>query len=456
MSDKPETINPAFLQNLAVINRLNIKAFNAKKKESLIFIILNDTIHAVRYDRATLWQMDLRKPKILGVSGQVEANKDASLTKQWEGMITHLKNPSKAQIISEESFEVPGSELWRNYVQKTEGKVIWLPIFADEELALGLWLEIWDSAAINEQSYEETLKFLMNFLTPAYGSAWKKLQPRLSLKKQGIGKQQITVALSAFFLFLLFVRVPLRVVAPCEVTASDPILVTAPLDGIIEEVTVEPGEQVSKEQILFEYDKRVPLRNLKVAEKEVEILQAEISRAQAQGLDNKESRAQLAILDLKLKKERINLNLAKWQASQLTVKAPEAGVIILDNPDDWRGKPVQMGEKVLSINDPASTLVRIWIPEDDNIVLNPERPIKVFLNINPESSYTAQITYIANESTMSADYLPSFIAEAEWTEPPENVKLGLKGTAILYGENVSLFYFLVRKPWAFVRSLVGF
>ena len=453
--NSPERISPALLQNLAVINRLNLKAFNAKKKESLSFIILNDTIHAIRYDRATLWRMDTRKPKILGVSGQVEANKDAALTKQWESMVAGLQNSSTAQFVDESALDAIGQEQWRNYQPKMGGKVIWLPIFSDDTLVLGLWLEIWNADALPKDDYEETLKFLMHFLMPAYGTAWRRLQPQFSLREKGFGKQHVAIALCGLLFFLLFVQVPLRIVAPCEVTASDPVLVTAPLDGIIEEVVVEPGEQVDQAQILFEYDKRVPYRNLRVAQKEVEILEAEINRAQALGLTDPKSRAQLAILALKLQKEKVNLSHAQWEASRLTVKAPETGVVILDNPDDWRGKPVQVGERVLSINDPTRTLVRIWIPEDDNIVLNADLPIKIFLNINPEHSYGARILYIANESSLSANHLPSFIAEAEWIEQPDDIKLGLKGTAILYGENVSLLYFLVRKPWAFLRSLAG-
>ncbi len=52
--------------------------------------------------------------------------------------------------------------------------------------------------------------------------------------------------------------------------------------------------------------------------------------------------------------------------------------------------------------------------------------------------------------------VPSFIAEASWEKDSGMPRLGLKGTAILYGENVSIFYWLFRKPWAAAREFIGF
>ncbi|MCB1112471.1 MAG: HlyD family efflux transporter periplasmic adaptor subunit [Chlamydiales bacterium] len=446
--------NPALLQHLAVINKLCLKAYSSKKRTSLIFTILNDTIHALRYDRAVLFDMEKKKPQVLGVSGHHEANKNAAQTKQWEAIVKGIADPKKPQVVTQDSM-IEGRNDFRQLQQKTKGAtLLWLPIIADGDLLLGLWLEIWDTTA-EEETVEETLKFVTNFLTPAYGAAWLRLNPRFSLKRLKLGRQQIYIGLTGLLIFLFFVQVPVRVVAPCEIVANDPYLITAPLNGVIDHVAVDPGQYVQKGEVLLEYDKELPLQNLKIAQKQVEILEAEMKRARALGMKDPKSRTEIGVLALKLQKEQINLDLAKWQAGKLALKAPIEGVVMLDNPDAWRGKPVQIGEKIMSINDPGATKVRIWIPEDDNVVLDPSVPIKIFLNINPEVSRKATITYVANESTISAQHLPSFVAEANWVDKPDDIKLGLKGTAILYGEKVSLFYFIVRKPWAWVRHKFG-
>ena len=73
-SPKPDTSYTLF-QQLALINRLGIKAYNSKNREGLIFVILNDTIHVINYDRAILWEIEEDKPKLLGVSGHVSVGK---------------------------------------------------------------------------------------------------------------------------------------------------------------------------------------------------------------------------------------------------------------------------------------------------------------------------------------------------------------------------------------------
>lgn len=454
MSGPQETVNPQMLQHMALINSLSLKAYNSKSRQALIFAILNDTIHAIRYDRAVLFdESNTRKPKLLGVSGQVEVSNDARLSKQWLEIVSDLKDPMKPQVVTDESLQKE-QDLWKTLQEETKAAILWLPIVHEDELVLGLMLEIFgtikDTSKVNE-----TLKFLTTYLTPAYGSAWRKLTPKFSFKAKRLGKAQILIALAGIFLFLILIRVPLRVSAPCEVVADNPILVTAPLEGIISQVNVSPGDIVKKGDILVDYDDRVPMRNLEVAKKDVEILDAEVNRARTLGLSDTKSRTELGVLELKLEKEKVNLDLVKWQASQLVIHAPASGVVMIDNPDAWRGKPVRVGEKILTINNPHDTKIRIWIPEDDNIVLDSTKPIKIFLNIDPKISYDAHLIFVADESTISDVKLPSFQAEAKWSKEPQHIKLGLKGVAILYGEKVTLFYYLARKPWAALRRILG-
>ena len=49
----------------------------------------------------------------------------------------------------------------------------------------------------------------------------------------------------------------------------------------------------------------------------------------------------------------------------------------------------------------------------------------------------------------------SFISEANLTNPDVQIMVGSKGSAIVYGEEVRLGYWLIRKPLAGVRSLLG-
>lgn len=455
---EPDTISA--VQILALLNRLSLNAFQSKNRQMLIFQILNDTIQVISYQRATLWNIEGNRIELLGVSGQAFFNKNAGVVEKWKTLVADLKKKEIVQNLSEESFHTKQSVWQELAVNQKALSVQWLPIYAKDKLRYGLWLERWSGKQWDPEELE-----VLEFLMKVYGAAFEKFISRANFKLFSKRKVMPILILLLFSLFLI--KVPLRVVAPAEVVPKDPILVTAPLNGIIAEMKVNPGEEVKKDQLLFAYDDRVTLEELKAAKNQVEILESQLHRAQTTALSNQQptnsfdyssdtASSDIAVITLQLQKEQIRLQLAQSEAEKLYVKAPMSGVIMLDNPEEWRGHPVKIGERILMISDPNNSKVRIWIPESDNIPLDSNKTIKVFLNISPNKSYDTHLLYISSYSEVSAHGVPSFIAESEWDQEPLNIKLGLKGTAILYGEDVTLFYWIMRRPWTAIRNFFGF
>ncbi|MDP1834406.1 MAG: HlyD family efflux transporter periplasmic adaptor subunit [Chlamydiales bacterium] len=417
---------------LALMNQLLMKAFTTTSRKALTFVILNDTRKLVSYDRALLFTVSGQRPKCLGVSGQATVETESPVVREAETRLNSLEHLSTTHTIELDDG----------------ASVLWLPIKDGEETILGLWLERWKGPAWGGQQTK-----VLEHLAQGYGASWKKL-PSWKEFSWPSGKKAAWI-LGSLFVLLFLIPIPLRVVAPCEVVAKDPYLVTAPLEGIIAEMLVKPGEPVKDGQTLFSYDKQVPLQKLKIAEKQVEVTNAQLNRVLTLGLSDASSLNEAAIWKAQLAKDNIELDLAKYHASQLDVGAPSEGVAIFDNPDEWRGKPVKVGERVLVVSRPGQTKVRIWLPERDNILIRHDKPIKVVLNISPLTTLYANLNYIADFSIVTEKGVPSFTAEADWATPQPDIKLGLKGTAILYGENVSLFYWIIRKPWASVRDVLG-
>lgn len=424
------------VQRLAGINQLTLKAYKSPSLQSLTFLILNDTAAIVRYDRAVLWELKRhgKKPKLLGVSGQAKVPSQSDLAITWEEKVSQIKEIGTTQLLEFPEFK--------------NMSILWLPIEVRGEKVLGLWLERWGGATWRQDEID-----ILNFIAQAYGASWERFSKHFFWKR--IKNRPLKVASTFLILALLFSRISLRVVAPCEVVPEDPIVITAPLEGIIEKIDITPGQMVKKGDLLFEYDKRVPLEELRLAQKKVGIIQSDVERSTALGLKDKKVLAELGVNMLKLKKEQLELELAEYHASRLDVFAPVEGVAMIDNPEEWHGKPVKIGEKVLIVSDPKRTKIRIFIPEEDNIDLDIEKPISIYLNPSPEKSREAKLTYISSYTHITEKQVTSFIAEAKWTEPQENVRLGLKGTAILYGEDVSVFYWIIRKPLRYARYYTG-
>ena len=438
------------LHLLAAINRLGLKSYNSPNQQSLIFTILNDTVQIVPYHRAVMWRIEKQKPtQLLGVSGQSTINQHSDLAKAWFATIQAIPDPENPHILSFEQLNKVRTVEVALHSPTVTTSVLWMPIFSHDKLTLGLWLERWNGGFWQHDEIE-----ILAFLMKNYGAAWDKFSRKDVLHK--VFNRPVGLAVAAIVALILFIPIPLRVIAPCEIVAKDPILITAPLDGIIKEIKVQPGQMVKKGEILFEYDKQVPLDELKVAQKQVQMSEADLARANSLAFTDKKALSEYGVLSLKLKKALAQLHLEDYKVSQLDVRAPINGVVMIDHPDEFNGNPIHLGEKVMTISNPNQTKIRIWVPENDNITLNKNKNVKIILNIDPEDSYSGNLTYIASYTVINDKSVPSFVAEADWVKKPTDIKLGLKGTAILYGENVSIFYWIVRRPWTSARRFLGF
>jgi hypothetical protein len=439
--------------HLLISNRLLIKSFNVPTREALRFLIVNDTKVVLPYDRALLWEWDSR-PVLTCASGQIGVNERSALSKQIEKLVADIKEPDKPQVINKDSFNTQ-SDAWEKFVGDTKKTIFWFPL-QDVKPRVGVWLESWNIST--EEYYEknnDALEIVSSCLFPGYTSAWEKFGVAWRPWRQRINKKSLLWLGSLLLLTGLVIQIPLRVVAPCEVVPRNPIVVKAPLDGVIDSIVVKPGQLVKADELLALYDKEIPDQEYKAAQKEVEIAQEELNRSMTLGLQDTLSQTEISVLTLKLEKAKIRFQQAVYQKGRLDIQAPFGGVVILQSPEEWRGKPVKVGEKILTISEPNDTIVRIWIPESDNIPLNLEEPVRVYLNIEPEVTHLARINYIANESLIAESQIPSFIAEAKWEDEKNQARLGLKGTAVLYGEKVSLLYFIMRKPLSSFRKLTG-
>lgn len=430
---------------LAALNRLSLKAFSCKSRKILIFTLLNETIHVIPYSRVMLWDLSSTSPVFEGVSGGDRLAKPEK--KLIQDLIGDLESPNTVQRLGPSAFKKMGDSFLKNQFQ--EKSYLWLPLLVSGKAKYALWLE-----RERKEKWRQDEVDLLCFLAQGYGVALEKFYRIPFLKK--LKTPAYLVIIFMFFASLVGVKVPLRIVAPCEVVPKDPYYVTAPLKGIIDQITVEPGAFVEKGTLLFSYDDKIAFQELNIAEKEVERAASELQRTMSFAFRDPMQLAKMGLLALELEKEKLVLQQAKERFEQLHVEAPVNGVIILDDPEVWRGQPISTGERILMISDPGKTKIRFWIPESDNVDIIREKGIKVFLNIDPASTYWANVVYIGNYARISEAGFNSFIAEGEWVEPPENMKLGLKGTAVLYGENVSLGYFLVRRPWKALRQFIGF
>lgn len=433
---------------LARLNQIQLRAFSAKSFKELSFIIVNDTHQLIDYDRAIFWKREDDSYKIVNISGQSEFSKTSSYHEQVNKIVHGLSNPSEAQYIRNNSFKEPNDAWARFKEENPEHVVYWFPL-KDENghFNTALWLESWKG----KSWLRDEIDFL-GFLGKSYVAALNRFKVRFIPRK--FAKTTLLALFIFLFIMSFFIELRLRVVAPCEVVPTDPYVMTTPLEGRIESIVVDHGQFVEKGDLLFSYDKRLPAYQLDIEKKELEISLSNLERAQNKGYEDTESLKEMETLRLLANKELLDVDLGNYQFSKLDVKAPIAGLVEIKNPKEWRGKQVTIGERVLTIFNENHTHVEIEIPHDDRITFDRKVPVKVFLNVNPDTSYLAQLRYISSYTKVSEDNTVIFLAEADWKGNVQ-AKPGLKGTAVLYGDKVSLIYWLLRKPISTFRKITG-
>ena len=254
----------------------------------------------------------------------------------------------------------------------------------------------------------------------------------------------------ALLALILLFPVRLSVLAPGELVPQNPVVVRSPADGIIDQYFVQPNTIVEAGQLLVQLDLTSLIGRQKVSEEELAIAEAEYRQSNLQSLSDPKARTQLLPLEAKVGEKRAEADLATSLLKRSRVMAPEAGMVLFDEPSELAGKPVSAGERLLAIANPDEVEIEAWLPVNDAIALAPDDEATLYLNARPFSPVRGTIRYVGYEPIRRPDASYAYRVRAV-VDAASGVRIGLKGTTRLYGEYVPLVYLILRKPIAWVR-----
>jgi multidrug resistance efflux pump len=246
------------------------------------------------------------------------------------------------------------------------------------------------------------------------------------------------------------------VLAPAESVPAHPILVRAPLDGVIDAIAVKPNEAVPEGQLMFQLDATTLTGRRDVARQNQATAEAEYRQAaQAMVFDSK-AKAQVAILAGRAEEKAAEVRLLESQLARISVKAPKAGIAVFDDVSDWTGRPVVVGEKVMAVADETDTEVEAWVSVSDVGEVRQGGELTLFLNTAPLSPVKARVRSVAYEASARPDSTIAHRVRATLDGEEAKPRLGLKGTARIDGDTVPLVWWLFRRPLGTIRQFVGF
>ena len=449
MNDRVQLPPPQLLLTLAA---LRDKALTAESLNALAFAMANDLYPLLRFRQAVVFaQPSVGQYNLLCVSGLAKPQEDSPYlvwlrrTMRWLGP----KIAGTQPVWLARAALDPPAEVADGWAEWWPAGAWCVPLHGRSGQRLGLVLFLQDAPP------PEPLQPALQGLWNTWAYCWGALsgQGRLARWRP---RRRHWVALAAVLAALLLVPVRQTALAPAEIVSREAQVISSPIDGVIARMQVRPNQAVEAGAPLFMLDETTLRNRADVLRKEVAVADAELIAASQRAFDNPQSKSELTVLNGKSQQRRSELAGVLAQLQRTQVLSPRAGVAVYSDPNDWIGKPVSTGERILLVADPAKPAMRVELPVADAIALEPGAPVTLYLTAYPltplqgkilETSYQARTT---DEGVVAYRLLVS-IDDGEEAQR----RLGLHGTAKLYGGRVVLGYYLLRRPIATARAWLG-
>lgn len=292
-------------------------------------------------------------------------------------------------------------------------------------------------------------------LASAFGQAWHWLASEAPWSFWSTWNRRRALIAGSVGAILALFPVSMSTLAPMEIVPRAPFIVTAPIDGVIETVTVDANAQVADGDKLLTFSTTVLRNRFEVAEREVDVAAVRVKKMMLAAVSDMRARHDLAVAQADLAVKAAERDFARDMLSRATVASPRHGVALFGDKRELIGRAVSTGERIMDIADPKEVEVRVSVAASDSIVLDTGKPIKVFLDSAPLSSRTARIIATDYAARVVDGGQAAYRVTARFDDQELAPRLGMRGTAQLYGDRVALIYYLLRRPFSAARQWAG-
>lgn len=494
--EQPQRADP-----IGALLHLARRARHASSAAELGFIAVNETFSLAPYRQAALW---FAQTGVTTLSGVITPEANAPFVHWLDRVATQLsrRQLENATLVDAEMLQPRDAAEWDEWLP---AHAIWLPLagsakdsktdaaggillardepWPSSEMSLLMeWADIWNHAwrAIHQRK-------------PAAGLLRWLQRPRITEPKQPLRTRvrvrlgQLREALShpatwpdglrrsgpwfctrllniwrsraqrytALAMLCAFVPVRLSVLVPGELVPAQPAALRAPLEGTVDRFFVTPNQRVKRGDLLFQLDLTALTSKLDVSRQELATADAEYRQAAQQAVFDARSKSQLATLQGRIAEHSTEVEYLQSQLARAQVTAPRAGVVLMDDPTEWIGRPVAVGERVLTISDEHDVEVEAWLAPYDAIDLPPDGTVTLYLNAAPLHPVRSTLRYVAHEAIARPDGTFAYRLRAKISNDEPRARIGLKGTARVAGNPVPFIYWVARRPLAAIRPWIG-
>ncbi len=443
--------------DISTLLQLEYNCRNCESYMELKYIIVNETRTLIDYEQAIFLAPNYsEKLKVESISDISAIDYNSPFVQCIESIANRIyksKNNTKHIV----DYETEIQEYERKQLKELgPDNFLWLPLqiqrgeFKSEHFLILLKKEKW-------QKREEDLSSHLCVSYAHFLYSLKKNTFKSKIGKRRFGNFFLKLSFLCVIL-AMFIPVKLTVLAPLEIIAKDPYIVTSSLEGVIDEIKIKANEYVKKDTLIVKLNDIDYSNKYLIAKKTLDIAKVQLRTAQQASFYDKKEKNKLDEYKAQVKLKQSELDFTKQQLSKTLIYAKKDGIAIIHNPNEWKGKPIVTGERIFLIANKENIELKIMLPVSDAIFLEENANIKAFLDNDPLNTWNAKITYISYKP----EFTPAGVLAYKITAKLDNIEkdgyiptIGLRGTAKIYSHEVSLFFYLFKKPITSLRQLVG-
>lgn len=308
------------------------------------------------------------------------------------------------------------------------------------------------------ETWNDQHKVLLEHLGEMYGHALSVFKKPGGLRFFGLGISPARASL--FWIFILFmaaylIKVPLTTTAPAEIVPEHPHNIASTQNGVVKEIFVEPNQLIEAGSLVVQLDDTENRNRVEVSRMALNVSREKLGRARRNAFSSAESKALVAELQAQVERAKTELQMAVDLLEKSKLRSLISGIVIGAAKDEWEGKPISTGTTIFQVADPGQVQVRIFLPVKDAITLQQGSSIRVFLHTDPLHPLEARLKWAEYRPKISPMGFFAYRIQAEFKDTETPPRIGLRGSATLMGQKVSLLYVIFRKPFTFLRQTTG-
>ncbi|HPG88479.1 MAG TPA: HlyD family efflux transporter periplasmic adaptor subunit [Hyphomicrobium sp.] len=450
-----QTLKPKVADNqtaLLALLKVEAEARDATSERDLVLLMANETRKLTRARQIFVVMPGLRQLyEVQGVSSIPVVDRSAPLIIFIERLVRAAAKAKTLNAVNVLKMPPSGTDTVADSYPFRE--LVWLPLkHKTGTLKGGLVLA-------REQAWADQDLVIAARLSSAYAHALQALKGpdrNIARKLLSLSRWHAGAAL-AVLMALLLVHVPLSALAPAEIVARDPFVVAAPIDGVIDAIAVDPNQPVARGDLLVKLADTTLRNRYEVASREVQVAEARLKQSNQVAFSDPRGMHEIGISRAELALKIAERDFTRDLLEKSEIRAQRDGIAMYSDKRDLVGRPVAVGERILEVADQNAFEARIELPVADAIALSAGARVRLFLDSDPLRPWDATVRRADYKAKIGENDIVSFRVIADVTvdadRPPP--RLGVRGTAQVSGDRVSLGYYLFRRPLTALRQWIG-